>query len=194
MGRLIYSGITSLDGYTADAAGDFDWATPDDEVHAFINALERKIGTYLYGRRMYETMAFWETARELVDPPDVVREYTDIWQAAEKVVYSHNLAAATTMRTRIERSFDAAEVRRLVSESRLSVSVGGPGLAAHALKAGIVDEIHRFVTPIIVGGGTRFLPEHLRMPLELRGERRFRNGMVYLRYVVPQTGSARPAA
>ncbi|HEX5250278.1 MAG TPA: dihydrofolate reductase family protein [Gaiellales bacterium] len=181
MARLIYSAIASLDGYTADAQGKFDWAAPDAELHAFVNDLERDVGTHLYGRRMYETMAVWETM-DVSGEPDVMRDYAEIWRDADKVVYSHTLAAASTPRTRIERDFDPEAVRRMKQTAGRDLSVGGPGLAAHALRAGIVDEIQVFLVPVVVGGGTRALPDGLRADLDLLDERRFAGGAVYLRY------------
>ena len=181
MARLIYSAIASLDGYTADEAGNFDWAAPDAELHAFVNDLERDVGTHLYGRRMYETMAVWETM-DVSAEPEVMRDYAAIWRAADKVVYSRTLAAPSTPRTRIEREFDAEAVRRMKETAGRDISVGGPGLAAHALRAGIVDEIQLFLVPAVVGGGTRALPDGLRADLELLDERRFAGGAVYLRY------------
>jgi dihydrofolate reductase len=180
--RLIYSAIASLDGYVADESGDFDWAAPDPEVHAFVNDLERPIGTYLYGRRMYEVMAFWETPGLLADPSPEMRDFAQVWQAADKVVYSRTLESATTERTRIEREFDPGAVRQLKERSERDVTVGGPGLAAEAFRAGLVDECQLFLTPIVVGGGNRFLPDHVRVGLELLEERRFGSGVVYLRY------------
>jgi dihydrofolate reductase len=181
LARLIYSAIASLDGYTADAQGKFDWAAPDAELHAFVNDLERDVGTHLYGRRMYETMAVWETM-DVSGEPDVMRDYAEIWRDADKVVYSHTLAAASTPRTRIERDFDPEAVRRMKQTAGRDLSVGGPGLAAHALRAGIVDEIQVFLVPVVVGGGTRALPDGLRADLDLLDERRFAGGAVYLRY------------
>jgi dihydrofolate reductase len=162
--RLIYSAIASLDGYVADARGGFDWAAPDPEVHAFVNELERPIGTYLYGRRMYEVMRFWETAPTDGEQPACSRDFAQIWQRADKLVFSRTLSAVDTART------------------RLDISVGGPGLAAHAMRAGLVDEYQLFLTPILVGGGTRALPEDVLIELELVEERRFGSGVVYLRY------------
>jgi dihydrofolate reductase len=181
LARLIYSAIASLDGYTADEDGKFDWAAPDAELHAFVNDLERDVDTYLYGRRMYETMAVWETM-DVSAEPDVMRDYAEIWRAADKVVYSRTLAAASTPRTRIERDFDPESVRRMKETAGRDISVGGPGLAAHALRAGIVDEIQLFLVPVVVGGGTRALPDGLRVDLDLLDERRFAGGAVYLRY------------
>lgn len=182
MARLIYSAITSLDGYIADAEGNFDWAVPDEEVHAFVNDLERPIGTYLYGRRMYDVMVAWETMHTDADQPPFTRDFAAIWQAADKIVYSTTLEAVSSARTRIERHFAPAAIRQLKAHAGSDLSVGGPGLAAQALKAGLVDECHLFVSPIVVGGGTPSLPDQLRLPLELLEERRFGNGVVYLRY------------
>jgi len=181
LARLIYSAIASLDGYTADAEGKFDWAAPDAELHAFVNDLERDVGTHLYGRRMYETMAVWQRM-DVSAEPDVMRDYAGIWRDADKVVYSRTLAAASTPRTRIERDFDPEAVRRMKETAGRDLSVGGPGLAAHALRAGIVDEIQLFLVPVVVGGGTRALPDGLRVDLDLLDERRFAGGAVYLRY------------
>src|SRR3954454_13106368 len=184
MGRLIYSAITSLDGYVADEQGGFGWARPDEEVHAFVNDLERPIGTYLYGRRMYEVMRFWEDPRDLAQGSAVTRDYAQIWQAADKVVYSTSLESATTARTRLEREFDPAAVRKIKETAAWNLSVGGAGLAAEALRAGLVDELHQFVNPVIVGGGTARLPDDNRLELELLDEHRFSGGVVYLRYRV----------
>jgi dihydrofolate reductase len=182
--RLIYAALCSLDGYTEDETGSFEWAAPSAEVHAFVNDLERPIGTYLYGRRMYETMVYWETAATGEDQPNVMRDYARIWQAADKVVYSSTLDAVSSARTRLEREFDPDAVRRLKQAAGRDVTVGGPGLAAHALAAGLVDECHLFLNPVVVGGGTRALPAGLRLELELLDEHRFGNGVVYLRYRV----------
>jgi dihydrofolate reductase len=177
--KLIYSAIASLDGYTEDEDGKFDWAAPDEQVHAFVNDLERPVGTYLYGRRMYETMVPWET---MADPAPVMRDYAEIWQAAEKVVYSATLEAVTSARTRLERSFDPDAVRELKASRERHLSVGGPTLAAEALRAGLVDELHLFLNPIVVGGGKPALPDGVRVQLELMDERRFDSGVVYVRY------------
>lgn len=194
MGRLIYSAITSLDGYIADAAGNFDWAAPDDEVHAFVNDLERDVGCYLYGRRMYETMVYWANAPVDGDDPAVGLDYARIWQGADKVVYSTTLSAASSDRTRIERTFDPGAVAAMKVQAQQDISVGGAGLAAAALRAGLVDEIHLLVTPIIVGGGTRALPDDVLLRLELLDERRFNGGVVHLHYAVTLTPDpARPA-
>jgi dihydrofolate reductase len=176
---LIYSVIASLDGYTADTEGKFDWAEPDEEVHAFVNELERGIGTYLYGRRMYETMVYWETV-PLDGQSRVVRDFAEMWRAADKVVYSTTLTAASSARTRIEPRFDPQAVRAL--KQRGDVSVGGPGLAASAIRAGLVDEYHLLVTPVVVGGGTAVFPDGVQAGLDLVDERRFASGVVYLRY------------
>jgi dihydrofolate reductase len=182
MANLIYSAITSLDGYVADEGGNFDWAAPDEEVHAFVNDLERPIGTYLYGRRMYEVMTYWETAQAVAGQPPSAMDYAVIWQAADKVVYSTTLVTASTAKTRIERDFDPEEVRDMKASAERDLSVGGPGLAARAIESGLVDKLHRFITPIVVGGGTRWLPHGVRLELELADERRFGSGVVFLRY------------
>ncbi len=187
MARLIYTAITSLDGYVVDASGDFSWSAPDEEVHAFINDLERPTGTHLLGRRMYEVMSVWETMptgppTSDPDPDAVTRDFARLWQAADKVVYSSTLAAVTAPRTRLEREFDPAAVRSLVASAKRDVSIGGPTLVRHAIQAGLVDEYHLFLTPIVVGGGVRSLPDDARVTLELRDERRFAGGVVYLCY------------
>lgn len=182
MAKLVYSAISSLDGYIADETGNFDWAAPDEEVHAFVNDLERPIGTYLYGRRMYETMVFWEIAHTLADPPPVVVDYTTIWQAADKIVYSTTLDAVSSARTRLERDFDPDAVRALKATATHDLGIGGAHLAAEAIAAGLVDEYQLFLVPFIVGGGTRALPDGVRFGLELVDERRFAGGTVYLHY------------
>jgi dihydrofolate reductase len=182
MAKLIYSTITSLDGYVADEEGTFDWAAPDEEVHAFVNDLERPVGSYLYGRRMYEVMVAWETMHTLPDQTPATRDYTAIWQAADKVVYSRTLETASSARTRIERDFDPDAVRQLKAQATRDLSVGGPELAAEAFRAGLVDECHLFLNPVLVGGGSRSLPDGVRLDLELLGERRFGNGVVHLHY------------
>jgi dihydrofolate reductase len=159
MAKLIYSTITSLDGYVADEDGNFDWAVPDEEVHPFVNDLERPVGTYLYGRRMYEVMVGWETDPTLADQSPFMRDFAQIWQAADKIVYSKTLETVATARTRIERDFDPEAVRQLKVAAGHDLSVGGPDLAAQAFKAGLVDECHLFVAPIVVGGGKRSLPQ-----------------------------------
>jgi dihydrofolate reductase len=182
MARLIYSAITSLDGYVADKNGNFDWAAPDEELHTFVNDLERPIGTYLYGRRMYEVMAFWETAHTLPDQPHFIQDYARIWQAADKIVYSTTLDSVSTAKTRLERDFDPGAVREMKARAAHDTSVGGPHLAAQAIQAGLVDEIHLFITPVVVGGGTQSLPDDVRVNLELIDEHRFGNGVVHLHY------------
>jgi dihydrofolate reductase len=182
MAKLIYSAITSLDGYVADEDGKFDWAMPDEEVHSFVNDLERSVGTYLYGRRMYEVMVFWETAHTLGDRPRFVQDFAEIWQAADKIVYSKTLEAVSSARTRIERDFDPEAVRQMKATAERDLTVGGPDLAAEAIRAGLVDEYHLFVAPVVVGGGKKSLPDKVRLQLELLDQRRFGNGMVYLRY------------
>jgi dihydrofolate reductase len=180
--RLIYSVIESLDGYIADESGNFDWAAPDEEIHTFVNDLERPVGTYLYGRRMYETMVYWETAHTLAGQPAFVHDFARIWQAADKVVYSKTLDSSRSARTRIERDFDPEAVRRMKVEATRDIAVGGPHLAAQAFRAGLVDELQLLVTPIVIGGGNKSLPEGVRVTLELIDQRRFRSGVVHLRY------------
>ena len=182
MAQLIYSTIASLDGYVEDKTGNFDWAAPDDEVFNFIAELERPIGTYLYGRRMYETMLYWETAHLAPDQPVVTRDFTEIWQAADKVVYSRALGSVSSAKTRIERDFDANAVRHLKATSDQDMTVGGPNLAAQALRAGLVDQLQLFVVPVVVGGGKPWLPDGVFVALELIEMRRFAGGVVYLRY------------
>jgi dihydrofolate reductase len=182
--RLIYSAIASLDGYVADEDGNFDWAAPDEEVHAFVNDLERPVGTYLFGRRMYETMVFWETVDTGPEQVGVMRDFADIWRAADKVVYSHTLDEVASAKTRVEREFDPGVVRELVASAGEDVAIGGPELAAEAFKAGLVDECHLFLAPVVVGAGKRALPEGLFARLELLDQRRFGSGVVYLRYRV----------
>ncbi|MGI8698949.1 MAG: dihydrofolate reductase family protein [Mycobacteriales bacterium] len=182
MAKLIYSAIMSLDGYVADQDGTFDWAAPDEEVHAFVNDLERPVGTYLYGRRMYEVMVYWEIAHTLADQPPFILEFAEIWQAADKVVYSKTLETASSDRTRIERDFDPYAVRQMKARAGRDMTVGGPDLAGQAIAAGLVDECHLFVAPIVVGGGTSALPDNVHLELELLDERRFGNGVVHLHY------------
>jgi dihydrofolate reductase len=183
MGRLIYSAIASLDGYIADADGRFDWAEPDAEVHAFVNDLERRVGTALYGRRMYEVLLAWETW-DTTGEPEHIRDWATIWRAADKVVYSRTLSEPSSARTRVERNFDPAAVAAMKRESERELSIGGPALAAEALRAGLVDECHLLLAPVAVGGGTAALPPGLRVDLELLGERRFGSGFVGLHYGV----------
>jgi dihydrofolate reductase len=184
MPKLIYQAIASLDGYVEDEEGNFDWAAPDVEVHAFVNDLERPIGTYLYGRRMYETMVYWETVSTGTDQSAVSRDYTEIWRAAEKIVYSRNLETVSSARTRIERDLDPDAVRRLKETTTADITIGGAEIAGQALALSLVDECHLFLGPIVLGGGKHALPDGLRAQLELLDERRFRNGVVYLRYRV----------
>ncbi|MFA5809758.1 MAG: dihydrofolate reductase family protein [Thermoleophilia bacterium] len=181
MAKLIYSAIASLDGYVADGKGNFDWAEPDEEEHLFINDLERRVGTYLYGRRMYEVMVAWE-GLPTSDQPVVVQDFAEIWRSADKIVYSNTLESVSSARTRIERHFDPEAVRQMKARLTRDMTVSGPGLAAHAFRAGLVDECQLFIAPIIVGGGTQSLPGDMRLKLELQDERRFHNGTVYLHY------------
>jgi dihydrofolate reductase len=182
VGTLRYTAITSLDGYVADAQGSFDWAAPDEAVHAFVNDLERAVGTYLYGRRMYEVMRFWDTTP--ADAPPFMTDYAAIWQAADKIVFSSTLEEASTARTKLERRFHPDAVRALKEGSDRDLSIGGPELAASALHAGLIDELARLIVPAVVGGGTGFLPGDLRLDLDLVDEHRFANGTVYLAYKV----------
>ena len=182
MAKLIYSAITSLDGYVADENGNFDWAAPDEEVHTFVNDLEQSVGTYLYGRRIYEVMVYWETALTLPDQPPVVQDFAEIWQGADKIVYSKTLETVSSSRTRIERDFNPEAVRQMKASAGRDITVGGPDLAAQAIKAGLVDEYHLFLTPIVVGGGKQSLPNNVRLKLELLDERRFGSGVVHLHY------------
>jgi dihydrofolate reductase len=181
MAKLIYAAIASLDGFVADEKGDFRWAAPDEEVHAFVNDLERSIGTYLYGRRMYEVMQAWET---LEDDHPVMRDYAEIWRAAEKVVYSRTLDAVSSARTRVERDFNADAIRAMKDAAESDISVGGPELAAEALRTGLVDELHAFLVPAVIGAGTRFLPSDVALELALLDERRFGNGTIHVHYRV----------
>jgi dihydrofolate reductase len=181
MAKLIYPAIMSLDGYVADADGKFDWSAPDEEVHAFVNDLERPIGTFLLGRRMYEVLLAWETM-DTTDEPSTIEDYVRIWRAADKIVYSRSLDAVTGAKTRLERSFDPDAVREMKASAERDMSVGGPDLAAQAIRAGLVDEIQLFLSPVVVGGGTRALPDGMRLDLELLEERRFGNGTVLVRY------------
>lgn len=182
MAKLIYAAIASLDGYVEDGEGKFDWSTPDDEVHAFVNNLERPIGTYLYGRRLYETMVFWETVSTDADQPAVFWDYAEIWRAAEKIVYSRTLQKVSSAKTRIEREFDRDAIQRLKQSSGADIAIGGAELAGQAIGAGLVDECHLFLCPIAVGGGKRALPDNIRVQLELLDVHRFRNGVVHLHY------------
>lgn len=181
MAKLTYSAIASLDGFVADEEGKFDWGEPDEEVHRFINDLERDVGTSLYGRRLYEVMVAWE-GMNTDDLPPHMRDFAEIWRAADKVVYSRTLDAVTTPRTRIERNFDPEVVQRMKASAERDLTVGGPELAAHAFRAGLVDEYHLFIAPIVVGGGRPSLPNDVRLELELMDERRFETGFAYLGY------------
>jgi len=182
MAKLIYSAITSLDGYVEDEAGDFDWAAPDEEVHAFVNELQRPIGTYLCGRRLYEVMRYWESAPTSADRQTVMHDFAHIWQAADKIVYSKTLTTVSANRTRIERTLDPAGIRQMKASATRDITVGGPDLAGQALMAGLVDELHLFLVPAVVGGGKPSLPKDVRLELELLDERRFDGGVVHLRY------------
>jgi dihydrofolate reductase len=184
LAKLIYSAIASLDGYVADADGTFDWAAPDDEVHTFINDLERPIGTYLFGRRMYDVMTFWEGAYDPAGQPTPGRDFAEIWQGADKIVYSRTLKTVSSARTRLEHDFDPAAIRELKEQASEDITIGGPELAGQAIAAGLVEEIHLFLTPVLVGGGTPALPDDVKVRLELLEERRFRSGVVHLRYRV----------
>jgi dihydrofolate reductase len=182
MAKLIYPAIASLDGYVADENGNFDWAEPDEEVHTFLNDLERTVGTHLYGRRLYEVLVAWETVDARSDQPAYILDFAKIWQAAEKIVYTRTLETVSSARTRIEREFDPEAVRELKRTAERDLLVGGPELAAQAIRAGLVDEYHLFLAPVVVGGGKRSLPDGVRVDLELLDERRFWSGFVYLRY------------
>jgi dihydrofolate reductase len=182
MARLIYSAIASLDGYVADENGNFDWAKPDEEVHSFVNDLERPVGTYLYGRRMYEVMRYWADVPDLAEKPRFVQDFAEIWRAADKIVYSRMLDTVPEPRTRVERAFDPEVVRELKASAERDLTVGGPKLAGQALEAGLVDECQLFVTPVVVGGGRKAFADGVHVELELVDERRFGNGVVYLRY------------
>lgn len=182
MPRLVYSVIASVDGYVADAAGDFTALAPDEEVYGFVNDLERPVGTYLYGRRLYQVMAVWQDMPGLAQEPPVVRDYAAIWRAADKVVYSTTLGSVATARTRLERSFDPQRVRAMVDRLDADVSIGGPTLASHALRAGIVDEVHLFLVPLLLGGGSSCWPDDVRLDMRLVGQDRFAAGTVHLHY------------
>ena len=191
MGKLMYVSNVSLDGYSEDEHGNFDWTAPGDEVFAFITDLMGSIGTHLYGRRMYETMAVWETDPALPAQSELMGDFADLWQAADKVVYSTTLNAVPTAKTKLERNFDPASVRDMKASATSDLIVGGPALAAHAFRAGLVDECQLFVVPMLVGGGKPSLPSDTRAELELLDERRFSSGVVYLRYRVREVGRAR---
>jgi dihydrofolate reductase len=182
MAKLIYAAISSLDGYVADSDGNFDWSMPDEEVHRFVNDLERDIGTYLYGRRMYEVMRYWDTAPTGNGESSAEQEFAKVWQAADKIIYSRTLDRVATARTRLEREFDVQPIQQLKASATRDIAVSGPTLAVQALRNGLVDECHLFLSPIVVGGGTPALPDNVRLQLELLDERRFGNGVVYLHY------------
>jgi dihydrofolate reductase len=182
MAKLIYSAIASADGYVEDAAGGFDWAAPDEQLLRFVNDLERQVGTHLYGRRMFQTMLYWETAGTAPGLPPSVREFAGIWQAAEKIVFSRTLPSVSSARTRIEPNFDPGKIRQLKAAAEHDMAVGGADLAGQAIKAGLVDELQLFLVPVIVGGGKRVLPHGVRSDLELLDTQRFASGAVYLRY------------
>ena len=182
MGRLVYSVIASLDGFVNDASGDFRWAMPSEELHRFVNDLERPVGTYLYGRRLYEIMQVWEDFPGIEDEPEVMRDYAAVWRAADKIVFSTTLPEVTTPRTRLERSFDPVALRAMVDELDTDVSLGGPTLAAHALRAGIVDDVHVFLLPVVIGGGTSCWPSDTHLDLQLVDEHRFVDGTVHLHH------------
>lgn len=184
MAKLIYMTIASLGGYIEDESGKFDWAMPDEAVHGFINDLVRSAGTYLYGRRMYETMIGWETDPSLADQSPLLRDFAQIWQSADKIIYSKTLEAAATGKTRIERDFDPNAIRQMMAAAARDIMIGGPNLAQHAFKAGLVDECHLFLVPVLVGGGKPCLPGNVRLNLELLNIRQFANGTVHLRYRV----------
>ena len=181
MARLIYLTLASLDGYIADENGKFDWAEPDEEVHAFVNDLARPVGTHLYGRGMYDVMIAWETL-DLVGEPPVIQDFAELWRAADKIVFSRTLDSVSSARTRLQREFDPEVVRRLKGEAGRDLAVAGPDLAGQAIKAGLVDEYQLVLAPVIVGGGKRMLPEDVRVDLELFDERRFDSGFVFLGY------------
>jgi dihydrofolate reductase len=184
MAKLIYSVQTSLDGYVNDTEGNFDWARPDEEIHSLENEIERPLGTYLYGRRMYEVMRYWQDPPDLAAQAAYIKDFAEIWQGADKIVYSRSLDSASTPRTRIESEFNRDAVRELKDTAEADLGVGGSGLAAEALRAGLVDELHQVVYPVVVGGGTSWLPDELRLDLELLDERRFALGAVHLHYAI----------
>ena len=182
MAHLIYIANSSLDGYTEDMDGNFDWTTPDEDGFRFISNLVRATGTHLYGRRMYETMMVWETDPNLAAESSLRRDFAEIWQAADKIVYSRTLEAVSTRKTQLERNFDPEAIRQLKEAVEPDILIGGPELAAHAFRSGLIDECHLFLAPIILGGGKPCLPDNVRLELELLEERRFGNGVVFLRY------------
>jgi dihydrofolate reductase len=182
MAKLVYLFIMSLDGYVADRDGRFDWGEPDEEVHTFVNGLQRGIGTYLFGRRLYEVMVAWENPSAFAQEPPYIQDFAELWKAADKVVFSRTLDRPSSQRTRIEREFDADAVRQLKADAGQDLAVGGPELAASAIRAGLVDEFQMFISPVAVAGGKKYLPDDVRLRLELLEERRFGNGVVFLRY------------
>jgi dihydrofolate reductase len=182
--RLRFAAICSLDGYVNDERGNFDWSAPDEEVHAFANDLERGIGTHLLGRRMYEVLAVWDTMPTGPDQPAAIREFAEVWRTTDKVVYSGTLEDVRSARTRIERTFEPEAVRRMKAEAREDLSVGGPTLAAEAFRSGLVDDVHLFLNPVVIGSGTRALPGGVRLDLDLVDEHRFANGVVHLHHAV----------
>jgi dihydrofolate reductase len=182
--KLIYSAIASLDGYVEDQRGSFEWAAPDAEVHAFVNDLERPIGTHLYGRRMYETMVYWETLSLDTDDSTIARDFAQIWRAADKIVFSRTLETSSSARTRIEHDFDPGAISQLKQSSGRDITIGGAELAGQAMSAGLIDECHLLLCPVVVGGGKRALPDDVRVQLELLDEHRFGSGVVHLRYAV----------
>ena len=184
MAQLMYGMLTSLDGYTEDATGNFDFAEPDEDLHAYFNDIDRLVGTHIYGRRMYETMVYWETAHQEPDASEVHLDYARVWQSASKVVYSTTLESVSSERTQLKRTFDPDAVRDMKRTAERAISISGPNLAAAALRAGLVDEIQQYICPVVIGNGTRFLPDDLRLNLELIEERRFASGVVALRYTV----------
>src|SRR3954466_6271846 len=188
MAKLIYSAIASLDGYVADENGEFGWSRPDEEVHAFVNDLERPVGTHLYGRRMYEAMKGWESDEMLEGEPSQLRDYAEIWRAAEKIVYSRTLDDVATSRTRLERAFDPEKIQALKESQERDIAIGGPELAAQALEAGLIDELHLLLAPVAVGAGKPALSSHDHVALELLDQRSFGNGTIYLRYGINASG------
>lgn len=184
MARLIYSMLTSLDGYTEDERGDFSWSVPDEEVHAALNTLASSVGTYLYGRKMYETMVYWETAHTLPDQHAVALEFAQHWRSTDKIVFSRTFAEPQSARTRVEREFEPEAIRLLKRESERDLAVAGPELATQAIRAGLVDELQLIVCPVIVGGGKRFFPDGAHLDLELLEERRFSSGVLIARYAI----------
>ena len=181
MAKLTYLAMSSIDGYIADERGKFDWARPDEEVHEFVNDLQRPVGTHLYGRRMYEVLVAWETL-DLADQPQYIRDFAEIWRAADKIVYSSTLEAVASARTTLERAFEPQSVRELKASATRDLAIGGPGLATAAFSAGLIDELHHFVSPVTVGGGTSGLPSAGLTRFELLDQRRFGNGTTFARY------------